>query len=79
MLFRLIICVENIENLTYIASTNKPGYPHFKKKKTTTTGDNVSRKALDFSRRLPRGRMVADKKRTRFLANCVCVGQSFCS
>ena len=60
MLFRLIIYVENIENLTYIASTKKPGYPYFlekKKKKptTTTTGDIVSRKALDFSRRLPRG------------------------
>ena len=33
MLFRLIIYVENIENLTYIASTKKPGYLHFKKKK----------------------------------------------
>ena len=33
MLFRLIIYVENIENLTYIASTKKPGYPRFKKKK----------------------------------------------
>ena len=29
MLFRLIIYVENIENLTYFASTKKPGYPHF--------------------------------------------------
>ena len=71
MLFRLIIYVENIENLTYIASTKKPGYPYFlekKKKKptTTTTGDIVSRKALDFSRRLPRGRMVADKKEQGF-------------
>ena len=59
MLFRLIIYVENIENLTYIASTKKtPGYPHFLEKTTTTTtttGDIVSRKALDFSRRLPRG------------------------
>ena len=72
MLFHLIIYVENIENLTYIASTKKPGYPHFleKKKKnkqtTTATGDIVSRKALDFSRRLPRGRMVADKKEQGF-------------
>ena len=69
MLFRLIIYVENIENLTYIASTKKPGYLHFKKKKTTTTtttGDIVSRKALDFSHRLPWGRMVADKKEQGF-------------
>ena len=62
LLFRLIIYVENIENLTYIASTKKPGYPHFFKK----TGDIVSREALDFSRRLPRGRMVADKKEQGF-------------
>ena len=71
MLFHLIIYVENIENLTYIASTKKPGYPHFLEKKTnkqttTATGDIVSRKALDFSRRLPRGRMVADKKEQGF-------------
>ena len=71
MLFRSIIYVENIENLTYIASTKKkPGYPHFLEKKTTTTttttGDIVSRKALDFSRRLPRGRMIADKKEQGF-------------
>ena len=72
MLFHLIIYVENIENLTYIASTKKPGYPHFLEKKTTNkqtttaTGDIVSRKALDFSRRLPRGRMVADKKEQGF-------------
>ena len=70
MLFRLIIYVENIENLTYIASTKKnPGYPHFLEKTTTTTtttGDIVSRKALDFSHRLPRGRMVADKKEQGF-------------
>ena len=70
MLFHVIIYVENIENLTYIASTKKPGYPHFLEKKnkqtTTTTGDIVSRKALDFSRRLPRGRMVADKKEQGF-------------
>ena len=48
----------------------KTGYPHFLEKKnkqtTTTTGDIVSRKALDFSRRLPRGRMVADKKEQGF-------------
>ena len=60
MLFRLIIYVENIENLTYIASTKKTldTRTFRKKKKTktiTTTGDVVSRKALDFSRRLPRG------------------------
>ena len=43
MLFRSIIYVENIENLTYIESTKKPGYPDFKKKATTTTsGDIVS-------------------------------------
>ena len=66
MLFRLIIYVETIENLTYIASTKKPEYPHFEKKTTTTTGDIVSRKALDFSSRLPRGRMVADKKEQGF-------------
>ena len=62
MLFRLTIYVKNIENLTYIASTKKPGYPHFFKK----TGDIISREALDFSRRLPRGRMVADKKEQGF-------------
>ena len=87
MLFRLIIYVENIENLTYIASTKKPGYPHFSEKKTTTTttitGDIVSRKALDFSHRLPWERMVADKKNKVFkvlvisvnhlIGNCVCV------
>ena len=49
----------------------KTGIPTlFRKKKnkqtTTTTGDIVSRKALDFSRRLPRGRMVADKKEQGF-------------
>ena len=70
MLFRLVIFVENIENLTYIASTKKPRYPHFlekkNKKQNKTTGDIVSRKALDFSRRLPRGRMVADKKEQGF-------------
>ena len=48
MLFRSIIYVENIENLTHIVSTKNPGYPHFFKKKknkqtTTTTGDIVSR------------------------------------
>ena len=42
MLFRLTIYVKNIEKLTYIASTKKPGYPHFKKKKQTT-GVIVSR------------------------------------
>ena len=50
----------------------KTGIPTlFRKKKTnkqttTATGDIVSRKALDFSRRLPRGRMVADKKEQGF-------------
>ena len=42
MLFRLTIYVKNIENLTYIASTKKPGHPDFKKNKQTT-GDIVSR------------------------------------
>ena len=41
MLFRLIIYVENIENLTYIASTKKTGIPTLFHKKTT--GDIVSR------------------------------------
>ena len=41
MLFPLTIYVKNIENLSYIASTKKPGYPHFKNKQTT--GDIVSR------------------------------------
>ena len=49
----------------------KTGIPTlFRQKKnkqtTTATGDIVSRKALDFSRRLPRGRMVADKKEQGF-------------
>ena len=34
MLFPLTIYVKNIENLSYIASTKKPGYPHFKNKQT---------------------------------------------
>ena len=44
----------------------KTGIPTLFRKKTTTTSDIVSRKALDFSRRLPRGRMVADKKEQGF-------------
>ena len=49
----------------------KTGIPTLFRKKTnkqttTATGDIVSRKALDFSRRLPRGRMVADKKEQGF-------------
>ena len=63
MLFRLIIYVKDIGNPTYIASTKKLGYPHFFTKKP---GDIVSREALDFSRRLPRGRMIADKKEQGF-------------
>ena len=50
MLFRSIIHVENVENLTYIASTKKPGYPHLKiiikiiiiKKTTTTAGHTLA-------------------------------------
>ena len=104
------IYVQNVENLTCIASTKKPGYPHyFKKKKTKqnkkqqqqqqpailfhaarntshTLAHTHRRKqwkvifnlptftippvlgpeALDFSRRLPRGRMVVDKKEQGF-------------
>ena len=43
MLFRLIIYVENIENLTYIASTKKPGYPYFLEKKKKKTNNNNNR------------------------------------
>ena len=42
MLFRSIIYVENRENLTYMASTKKPGYPDFFQKKKKATGDIVS-------------------------------------
>ena len=91
MLFRSLIYVENIENLTYIASTKKPGYPHFLKKKPrpycftrpeilrthwhTHTKENNEKLVLicppslypkPFSRRLPRGRMVADEKEQGF-------------
>ena len=96
-LFRLIIYVENIENLTYIASTKKPGYPHFFIKNnrrycstrpeilrthththkwkqwkvsfnlpTLTIPPALGPEALDFSRRLPRGQIVADKKEQGF-------------
>ena len=41
------LCKE-YRNLTYIASTKKPGYPHFKKT-TTTTGDIVSRGQKHFA------------------------------
>ena len=97
MLFRSIIHVENVENLTYIASTKKPGYPHLKiiikiiiiKKKrqqqpathwhthakennkklvfpTLTIPPALGPETLDFSCRLPRGRMVANKKEQGF-------------
>ena len=70
----------------------KTGIPTlFRKKKTTTTtitGDIVSRKALDFSHRLPWERMVADKKNKVFkvlviwvnhlIGNCVCVCVCVC-
>ena len=92
MLFCLIIYVENIENLTYIPSTKKPGIPTlFRKKKQQQhqlTRDIVSRKALDFSRRLPRGRWQQIKKNKVFrvlviwvnhlIANCVCVCVCVC-
>ena len=94
-LFRLIICVENKENLTYIASTTtkkKPGYPH--NRRNCFTRPQILRRhaqqkhneklvlicppslypqppgpgpeALDFSRRLPWGRKVEDKKEQGF-------------
>ena len=105
MLFRLMIYVENVENLTYIASTKTPGYPHLKIQQQqqqqqqpailfhavrntshtlahTHTKENNEKlvlicplslylqpsgpEALDFSRRLPRGQMVADKKEQGF-------------
>ena len=40
MLFLLTIYVKNIENLTYIASTKKPGHPHFQKKQTNKQTNN---------------------------------------
>ena len=46
MLFRLIIYVENIENLTYIASTKKAGYPHFFIKKQPAILFHAARNTL---------------------------------
>ena len=96
-LFRLMIYVENKENLTYIVSTTTTTTK--KKRDTRTTGAIVSRghkyfadtkkkhneklvlicqpslypqppgpepETLDFSRRLPWGRMVENKKEQGF-------------
>ena len=66
------LCRKHREPDLHCINKKKPGDPHFLEKKkqnkqtTTATGDIVSRKALDFSRRLPRGRMVADKKEQGF-------------
>ena len=68
MLFRLIIYVENIENLTYIASTKKPGYLHFNK--NNNNNNNNRRYCFTQSSGLfpqtSSGRMVADKKEQGF-------------
>ena len=97
-LFRLMIYVENKENLTYIVSTTttttttKTGYPH--NRRYCFTRPQILRRhtqkkhneklvlicqpslypqppgpepeTLDFSRRLPWGRMVEDKKEQGF-------------
>ena len=71
MLFRLIIYVENIENLTYIASTKKPGYPYFLEKKKKKTNNNNNRwycftQSSGLFPQTSSGRMVADKKEQGF-------------
>ena len=60
MLFRLIIYVENIENLPTLHQQNSFNLP------TLTIPPALGPEDPDFSRRLPRGRMVADKKEQRF-------------
>ena len=70
MLFRLIIYVENIENLTYVASTKKPGIPTlFRKKKNNNNNNNRRYCFTQSSGLFPQtssGRMVADKKEQGF-------------
>ena len=86
------LCRKYREPDLHCINKKNPGYPHFLEKTTTTTtttGDIVSRKALDFSRRLPRGGWQQINKNKVFrglviwvnhlIANCVCVGQLFCS